>query len=204
MAIDFDAALREAEQKLAEAKRYMAEHKSLYERWANEVAIAARVLDGLRMAAGLPYGAAHRDAPRQQMVPKLGVEHDPAPVVAKEVPEPPRTKFPTAVVPNGFDRLAAKRACRTWHIRYPLAPSNQAVATFEKQVIIRTVVDSDGYDEWRAQGGKDLLANSVNTTVEDREKAAVFCGIDLKALKRMARKIHGDVMTYGKRGEDYL
>jgi hypothetical protein len=212
---NFDAAIQQAEEKLAEAKRYMAEHKGLYERWANEVAIASRVLDGLRMAAGLPYGPSHRNEPRQQMVPKLDLDvpdpREDAPLrtrlanTTQEVEQPKAaSKFPTAVIPNGFDRLAAKRACRTWHIRYPLAPSNQAVATFEKQALIRTIVDSDGYDEWIAQGGKDLLANSVATTVEDREKAAVFCGVDLKALKREARKIHGDIMIYGRPGEDYL
>jgi len=197
---NFDAAIKEAESKLYEAKKYMAEHKALYERWANEVAIASRVLDGLRMAAGLPYGAAHRNEPRQQMVPKLEVEVE----VPKEVAAPPASRFPTAVIPNGFDRLAAKRACRAWHIRYPLAPSNQAVASFEKQALIRTIVDSDGYDEWRAQGGHDLLANNVTHSTEDREKAAAFCGVDIKAVKREARKIHGDIMVYGRQGEDYV
>jgi len=210
---DLEKAIQEAEDKLNEARRYVAEYKALYERWTNEVAIAMRVWDGLRAAAGLPVD----DRYKQQRVPTVRLPADDREAILegkkrttwvaprKEVEAAkPASTFQARPVANGFDRLAAKRACRQWHIRYPVSPSNQTASAFEKQALTRVVVDSDGYDDWLAQGGISLTSNSVWAGTDDRNEAAKFCGIDARAVRKQARALLDDIMTYGVKGEDYV
>jgi hypothetical protein len=213
----FDDIITKAEADLSAARLKLADVLNAAEREAAplryEIRVNERVLDALRTAlaettAPTP-GAAQAFADEALApVPEPAKEEEEDQILPQPAPAPGVASthpLRSAVGANGFDRMAAKRQFRLWHVSYPLARSYRIPSQMMRQALRAVVLDLPNYrDDWLTKGGTNLGDSTERVSVNELREIAQLLGVDTKEVENAAYRLWREVKTFGTQGVDYL
>jgi hypothetical protein len=206
----FDDIIAKAEADLSAARLKLADVLNAAEREAAplryEIRVNERVLDALRTAL------AETTAPTPGAAQAFDDKPEPAKEEDQILPQPASAPgvasthpLRSAVGANGFDRMAAKRQFRLWHVGYPLARSYRIPSQMMRQALRAVVLDMPNYrDDWLTKGGTNLGDSTERVSVNELREIAQLLGVDTKEVENAAYRLWREVKTFGTQGVDYM